>query len=202
MNKKILGSVVAMVAVLALVGGGTFAAWFSEQTIDEHSVEAGHLTLSVTDDGVGASSATPISVEQAYPGMQAEWEWYVANQSSVPTALQSTLGMTLQNLVAPNPEDQALADEVEVRIHTRGVNASNQCSVLPTPTPLNWTPLSDAIDQQLNLTHPTMVDGDKMVDGSGVCVRLNIRFPESTATNASQNGSLKFDSLFRLDQVT
>jgi predicted ribosomally synthesized peptide with SipW-like signal peptide len=213
--KKTLLSVAGIAVALSLIGGGTFAGWYSEDSIDDHTVQAGHLTLNVHDPR-DSSTKTAIDVEEAYPGMDHEWNWYVANQSSVPSDLQSTLSLTLQDLTTNGAAGDALADEMQVRIRTgepRVVSpGQDPCSSSLNQTamqwpagtvgsPGGWAQVSDAMDRVLQLTHPSLIDGDKLEDGSALCVMINLRFSAATATNDSQNGSYTFDSEFRLDQV-
>lgn len=215
MNKKILGSVVGMVAVLALIGGGTFAAWDSQVTIPEQTVEAGHLTLNVTNDDTSAVTSTTIG--PVYPGMAREVTYYVANADTSPSNMATRLTVDLSNLVEANPEDSALADQLVVnRIRTRIPNGTaTPCTGAFSGTtqqvgPGN-IPLRDVIDDPPVLLEndgdpaatppiPGLTDGYKLFNGDGLCVTVDLTFPAATANNDSQNGVIKFDQTFTLEQ--
>ena len=94
MNKKILGSLAAMVAVLALVAGGTFAGWTDFHEVNGSEIGAGSLVLNVVGDGVGTQH---FDVDNLTPGEFSEYNVFVAslNGDAVPDA---QLSLKLHNL--------------------------------------------------------------------------------------------------------
>lgn len=95
-NKKtILGSSAAIVAAVALIGGGTFANWSDFAEVKNSNAQAGALVLN-------AEHATAINTEQTgllAPGENKLVYKYVANRSDNTTALQDAqLDMTVFNV--------------------------------------------------------------------------------------------------------
>lgn len=94
-NKKtILGSSAAIVASVALIGGGTFAAWSDFDVISENTSGAGELVLDVNNPN---GTQEGFEVGNLTPGEFQDFEVFVAstNSDAVPDA---ELYMTLTDL--------------------------------------------------------------------------------------------------------
>jgi predicted ribosomally synthesized peptide with SipW-like signal peptide len=205
MNKKIFGSIAAMVAVLALVAGGTFAAWTADVTVEDHTVTAGYLELDVTNNG--STTLTKINKGPVAPGYIAVWDWYIANSSQSPD-FPVNLFFDLSNLADTTAippglagAGSALANEIEVRVRSQQTIAGacgGSAKVLT-----GWQSLSSLVAQgPLKIEHGTMAgpNNDVLQDGGSICVGFEWRFEPGNATNASQHGQFQFDTTFELKQ--
>lgn len=87
-NKKtIIGSAAAIVASVALIGGGTFAAWSDFAVVEDQAVAAGELTITVPEGELPWNETDGLS-----PGERAEVAFEVGSiTSTVPSTLHVTL---------------------------------------------------------------------------------------------------------------
>ena len=195
-RKKKLATAAAIVAVVGLVGGGTFATWTADASLENNTVQAGYLQLDLQTTAGG--TVTPFNVGPVAPGMPThEQKWFVANNSSTPD-IGATLHMQLENLSAPAFEDQALANQTMVRIHTQEPQPDGSCGGGQWGSH-GFKSVADWIN-----------DGDFQIgpssflvlgDGDGMCVRMRLEFPtDGTMNNDSQNGEISFDTAFELRQ--
>jgi predicted ribosomally synthesized peptide with SipW-like signal peptide len=213
MNKKILGSVVAMVAVLALVGGGTFAAWTDQEEI-EVDITSGSMNLELTTQTGG--TVVPVELHDWYPGAGLEADFYVALAESVPTDLPMRVKLDVDNVVTNGAAGDALADEITGRVRNYLPTTSGfKCQgVIPGGSSgASWgiSPISTLASQSpFLIRNPNLGVGQDAYghtapnsvwnDGDELCFRVDLNFPVGNATNASQSGELAFDLVFTLEQ--
>jgi len=218
-RKKIFGSIAAMVAVLALVAGGTFAAW---SDFDEYSNSAGaeHLTLDTNaNSGVIGFSQTAMA-----PGVNREFDFVVASRDGqvVPAA---DLTIKLQELLGTEDgckgNSEVLDDGGECNTPGTGnnkgnfihdaritVNASapianiasvaNPCNSSVYPRGGRVSSRSLKSFESLNEVN-LLPAGVKLAPGEGICVAMGLELP-ATANNASQGDSATWEFRYDLTQ--
>jgi len=223
MNKKILGSGVAIVAAVGLLGGGTFAAWSDWDAITGNTSGADHLTLDLGGSGVEGFSNVKLA-----PGVGVERQFVVASRQGE-TVPGADLYLTLDDLEGVedgcrgNSEEADQLDlygtscdaqseqydaagqfiaESHVFVNTTVVpttDVANACASTPhnRGSRVHSTSLADlAAGDRINLLH----GGRTLGAGQGICVAVEIRLPQD-ATNASQGDSASFDLRFDLEQA-
>jgi predicted ribosomally synthesized peptide with SipW-like signal peptide len=199
MNKKILGSVAGMVAVFGLIGGGTFAAWTADNSVDGNTVQAGYLELGLTN--TSGATPQPFNTGPVAPGIpNVDQTWLVANNSSTPSIL-STLHFTLDDLTTSGQAGDALSEQAIARVHTRKPDGDGSCG--PSSGDAGWgshgaKSISDWVNEDFIQIGPSAYQ--QIANNQSMCVRLRLEFP-TTMDNDSQNGQLSFNSLFELRQV-
>lgn len=219
MNKKILGSLIAIVAVLGLIAGGTFAAWSDFVTLADNQAGAETLTLSVTDSQSG-SAAVPQTNLSLAPGTERYIDNEVVNRSGDNTLAALTL--TLEDLDGHENGCDGNS-EVVVDGDCGGTNAGEfieeaQLTVRssdPIPAAASCAGLLEgriaglpgsnggafvlnvAEDQVIPLHDAT----DPMEPGEKVCLQIQISMNFVNSTNASQGDFADFDLTYDLTQV-
>ncbi|MFA9428956.1 TasA family protein [Egicoccus sp. AB-alg2] len=227
MNKKILGSGVAVVAAAALLTGGTFAAWSDWDTIEDNSSGADHLTLDLNGSGIEGFSNVKLA-----PGVEVERQFVVASRDgeTVPAA---DLYISMEELVgkedgcrgnSEREEQEAIYETTcdaefeteEFRFDEHG-QFIKEARINITSTNVPTDDLDTACNSTLNprggrLNSMSLQDfaakdrvsllsaGETLGKGEGVCVGVVIQLPQN-ATNASQGDSASFDLRFDLEQA-
>ena len=215
MNKKILASLTAIVAVLGLIAGGTFAAW---SDFDEYDNSAGaeHLTL----DTDARSGVIGFSQEAMAPGVNREFDFVVASRDGqvVPRAF---LELTLQNLIGTENgcegNSETLADGGDcadgpvsgvgegefIDEAMIGINVSQPTtSATPCDEPRGSVVTSRPLSQLLADGTVDLLQGDTLAPGEKICVGMGLSLPTATATNASQGDSAEWEFRYDLIQDT
>jgi alternate signal-mediated exported protein len=220
MNKKILGSVAALVAVLALVAGGTFAAWSDFVTLADNGAGAETLTLSVNDAQSG-STAVPQTNLSLAPGTERYIENEVVSRSGDNTL--ANLYLTLEDLnghengcdgnseivVDGDCNDTNTAGEfiTEAQYFVRTsdpIDEAASCAgllegrIAGLPGSSGGVFKLDVAEDEKVLLHDA---GDPVGPGEKVCVQIQISLPFANATNASQGDFSDFDLTYDLEQV-
>ena len=219
MNKKIIGALTAMVAVLALVAGGTFAAW-TDFNIQETEVGAGILALDVSTREGGGPTIAPLNLA---PGENKFQEFYLASSDgdSVPDA---NLTMVLNNFVEEengcSSNSEALAEGVlsgygdltgDPLCTTGPGEFSSQARIqvlasAPVPGPsscpstgIYGSTTPSGVGTLLSKANTVFTLGT-LAPGEGLCVRVEISLP-TTATDLVQGDATGYDVRFNLTQV-
>ena len=219
MNKKILGSVAALVAVLALVAGGTFAAW-SDFDVYDNSAGAEHLTLDVSNAVTQGFVQTAMA-----PGVNREFDFVVASRDGqvVPNA---ALTLALQNLVGTEDGCQGNSETLDdaglcatpgsgaslgeyIEDARISINASSPTTDIANACNSGLHPRgsrqgSISLEQLFNNTATTPVNlltaGETLQPGEGICVAMGLELPVG-ADNASQGDSATWDFRYDLTQI-
>jgi predicted ribosomally synthesized peptide with SipW-like signal peptide len=195
MNKKILGSLAGMVAVLGLVAGGTFAAWTAQESIDDNKVTAGSIQLDLYDQD-GVSQAAPFDIGPIAPGADPTRyyrQWTVASALHSPE-LDADLFVTIENLDV-TPAGNTLGDELRLRVDSGILGAGDSCGFATSSHVESISPLSAAVGT------PIKIAEFRDSTGGDTCVMVRLEFPASLATNNSMNGVAEFDAVFDLVQL-
>lgn len=218
-NKKtILGSAAAITASVALIAGGTFAAWSDFSMVEDNQLNAGHLVLDVNGS---APVANPLSLPIA-PGEYRTIDFFVASAdlAGVPTADLTFSVKELVDLENGCSSNSEVAVDSQCSTHETEGEFSDESYVV-----VRWSdPVADAAyvgggqpcqDPDGNsipvgtnnggpgISLADLEDADwslgTLQGGEGVCLRLDIGLPVG-ATNASQGDTSEFDLQFDLTQ--
>lgn len=194
MNKRILGAVAGMIAVLGLIGGGTLAGWTATDSVENNSVTSGELGLDVTGD--------TIAISDMYPGRDVERTFHLATATTNPANIVADLKVTMVPLNGQN----ALWNEADIQLQYFTPTAGQGCADGPGLTPgfyngrlawaAGWGIPSNPKMQNLQVAQLGGVDGP-----TEICIRANTRLRFDNATNASMNETAEFDLKFDLIQV-
>lgn len=213
MNKKILGSSVAIVAAVGLLGGGTFAAFSHFDTVEDNQLAAGTLQVRLSD-GQG-EEAVPLAFENLRPGDSQTISVGVTNAGT--GSGDATLWFT--DLVT-DEAGAALADQLEITVGNQ-----REGRVIPGTRDRecgldgqgNYQHLRTASLADVGATPIDLLNGGLRANplraGDQSCVVITATFldlPDTTdergpayatsVNNDAQGGSVTFDLVFRLDQ--
>jgi predicted ribosomally synthesized peptide with SipW-like signal peptide len=193
-KKRILGSGVALVAAVGLIGGGTLAGWTATDSVTGNSVTAGELGLDVTGD--------TIVIEDMYPGREVERTFHLASATTNPDDIVGALSVTM----VPNNARNALWDEADIQLQYFYPTGGQGCAAGAGTSPgfyngrlawaAGWGIPSNPKMQNLHVTNLGGVGGSKEI-----CIRANTRLRFPNATNASMNQTAEFDLKFDLVQL-
>lgn len=208
-KKSALGAAGVGVVALAMLGGGTFAAWSDFDTIEDNELGAGKLQL-VVDHRGATQFLQPGNIA---PGKHKFQDVYVASNDgeSVP---RGDLYVTLKNLVdiedgctntngekAVDPDcgtpgatgDFSSQAKVELASYKPVLGQCRPESLIPKPINPGGTLLADIGGTDFRVA--------TLAPGEDICIRVEVSLP-MTATNAVQGDSAEFDAYFELVQVT
>ncbi len=222
MNKKTLwGGVAAGALALGVIGGGTFAAGWSDFNVQSEAIQAGHLTLNVGDTDV---SDEPLRLA---PGDNVFKHFYIASNDgeSVPDGELTVMlenfvhsengcenngeaaaegGVDLADLTADchDPADGGeLADESNIQWRFKIVPEGTDCA-LESYSGAPAVGASGALRGYDNAAAPTSLG--TLEPGQGACVSLSVNAADRTNSvdiNEIQGDGVDFDIRFTLTQV-
>ncbi len=99
-------STLAIVAVVAVAGVGSWAYWNDTESSNNNYIEAGSIDLLV--DGENLDGSAHIIVENVFPGAEATMNGEVSNVGTLPGALELTVSNVVNDensLIEPEAED-------------------------------------------------------------------------------------------------
>ncbi|UER55208.1 hypothetical protein HJG43_12395 [Kineosporiaceae bacterium SCSIO 59966] len=213
-KKSALGAAGVGVVALAMLGGGTFAAWSDFDTIDENRTEAGHLVLDLK--GTDPISNVGWLQPAIAPGEYRTVDYFIASADleGVPKA---SLTFNLQNLV---DEENGCSSRSEKAVDSNCGDTTDPGEFVDQayvnvsyskPTRDNIFIGGSCRGENLTESVPvsslndltTPVELGDLRGGQGVCVRFEIGLPFIEGDqNASQGDSASFDIRWDLTQKT
>jgi predicted ribosomally synthesized peptide with SipW-like signal peptide len=200
MKRTTLGSAVAMVAAVGLIGGGTLAGWTATDTVEGNQITSGELDLNVSGDS--------IQIGPLYPGGAIERDYYLASATTNPDDIVAGLFVTMETEDTGN----ALWDEATFQLR-RFQPTGGECDAdlpgigMPGNTHVYGDTNNRSLAQTAGLTGNGPMRDTHVVDLGGIggakdtCLRVQIQLPFDRATNGSMDQTAAFDLKFDLIQV-
>jgi predicted ribosomally synthesized peptide with SipW-like signal peptide len=193
-KKSILGSAVAMVAAVGLIGGGTLAGWTATDTVEGNQITSGELLLNV--------SGGNIQISDMYPGREVERTFHLATATTSPEELVGALSVTL----VPKNERNGLWDEADIQLQRFYPTGGQGCAAGAGTSPgfyngqlswaAGWGIPSNPKMQDLFVQNLGGVGGP-----TEICIRANTRLRFDRASDLSQDQVVDFDLQFDLVQL-
>jgi predicted ribosomally synthesized peptide with SipW-like signal peptide len=220
MNKKILGSAVAMVAVLALVGGGTFALFSDQQTLEDNTFAAGTVELELRAGQTPSNAAAPFSVSNVAPSPAwDDWQGDTSELDRAPSgpmrkiyvarnvgSINANLSMRLTNInTVPDPSDfanqiyLAVGEDPDDRVDNRRCHPFD----FGTKGLVNATdhsdvcnlddprPLTDVVDIDWLFPTSNPLEPFDPDEHNAACVRIDAHFPGQEPGGALDNNNVQ-----------
>lgn len=213
-KKSALGAAGVGVVALAMLGGGTFAAWSDFQTVEDNTAAAGHLRLDLSGGPLSNLGGKAIA-----PGENYKYDWFLtsADLDGVPAAALSMRMTALEDLENDCATDSERVAEGGESCGDVGEFSKQAVMRVRWSNPIdNATGLTDAYcgtngtwnnGDQILASAPKLqsyqwneVDFGELTADQGICVRVDVALP-SDATNATQGDVSVFDLQFDLEQV-
>lgn len=227
MNKKILASLAAIVAVLGLIAGGTFAAYSDIRSVEDNTAGSGALVLNLTNgDGTAVKK---FDYGKMAPGEQNQSIIHLAN-ADLDYGVAPTANLYVDLLDLVGSEDGCTS---ATELGDQGTNYGSSCDAADVGT---FEPEGQFRNEAIvELTHAitsaatcpavvggvynvlpgqglvigdlqTVEDGSRLLvgeleDGESACLLVNIKMPAAPGfNNSAQGDSAVFDLKFDLEQ--